>query len=285
VSVGFFGAAVFLPQWFQFVQGATPTYSGLYTLALLAGLIISSVGSGILVSRTGKYKPIIMAGLAVMAVGLFLMSNIRADTPLPVLWVWMFITGLGIGPTLGVFTIVVQNAVPVRALGVATSNLTFFRQIGGSVGLAALGTVFATKLSDGIPVQLVAAGVPRQMVDQFVGQDQGNATNFVRVGVDLGASILAAVPAQFQEAVKPIIPNIVFGIHQAFSLAIGQVFLIGVGSTIGALVVVTLFMRQIPLRKAVGRRENLVAEAIEESQAAGAGVPSDPGVMPEPALD
>ena len=285
VSVGFFGAAVFLPQWFQFVQGATPTYSGLYTLALLAGLIISSVGSGILVSRTGKYKPIIMAGLAVMAVGLFLMSNIRADTPLPVLWVWMFITGLGIGPTLGVFTIVVQNAVPVRALGVATSNLTFFRQIGGSVGLAALGTVFATKLSDGIPVQLMAAGVPRQMVDQFVGQDQGNATNFVRVGVDLGASILAAVPAQFQEAVKPIIPNIVFGIHQAFSLAIGQVFLIGVGSTIGALVVVTLFMRQIPLRKAVGRRENLVAEAIEESQAAGAGVPSDPGVMPEPALD
>jgi EmrB/QacA subfamily drug resistance transporter len=138
VSVGFFGAVVFLPQWFQFVQGATPTNSGLYSLALLAGLILSSVVSGYLVSRTGRYKPIIMAGLAVMAVGLALMSQIQADTPLPVLWTWMFITGLGIGPTLAVFTIVVQNAVPMRKLGVATSNLTFFRQIGGSIGLATL---------------------------------------------------------------------------------------------------------------------------------------------------
>jgi EmrB/QacA subfamily drug resistance transporter len=288
VSIGFFGAAVFLPQWFQFVQGATPTYSGLYTLALLAGLIISSVGSGILVSRTGKYKAVIMAGLAVMAVGLYLMSNIRADTPLPVLWSWMFITGLGIGPTLGVFTIVVQNAVPMRSLGVATSNLTFFRQIGGSVGLAALGTVFATRLADEIPVQIVAAGVPRQMVEQFTSQDGGNATNLFEVGKDLGATLLAAIPPQFQEAVKPIIPNIVLAINEAFSLAVGQVFLIGVGSTIGALVIVTLFMRQVPLRKAFGPRENLVAEAIEESQAAGAGVPSDPGVpldVAEPALD
>jgi len=285
VSIGFFGAAVFLPQWFQFVQGATPTYSGLYTLALLAGVIISSVGSGILVSKTGKYKPIIMAGLAVMAVGLYLMSNIRADTPLPVLWSWMFITGLGIGPTLGVFTIVVQNAVPMRSLGVATSNLTFFRQIGGSVGLAALTTIFATRLADEIPVQVVAAGLPRQMVDQFISQDGGNATNFFQAGKDLGAFILAAVPAQLQEAVKPILPDIVFGIHQAISLAIGQVFLVGVGSTLAALVVVTLFMRQIPLRKTAGRRENLAAEVVEESQAAGAGVPSDPGVVLEPALD
>ncbi len=284
VSIGFFGAAVFLPQWFQFVQGATPTFSGLYTLALLAGVIIGSVGSGILVSRTGKYKPILMAGLAVMALGLYLMSNLRADTQLPVLWSWMFVTGLGIGPTLGVFTIVVQNAVPVRSLGVATSNLTFFRQVGGSVGLAALGTIFGTKLAEEIPVQIAAAGVPQQMVDQFVSQDQGNATNFIRVGVDLGASILAAVPAQFQEAVKPIIPDIVFGIKQAFSLAIDQVFLVGVGSALAALVVVTLFMRQVPLRSGAPG-ENLVAETIEESQAAGAGVPSDPGVMPEPALD
>ena len=157
VSIGFFGAAVFLPQWFQFVEGASPTMSGLYTLALLAGVIISSVGSGIFVSRTGQYKPVIMAGLAVMAAGLFLMSNLRADTELTTLWSWMFVTGLGIGPTLAVFTIVVQNAVPMRSLGVATSNLTFFRQIGGSVGLAALGTIFGVRLTEEIPKQIVAA--------------------------------------------------------------------------------------------------------------------------------
>lgn len=254
ISFGFFGAAVFLPQWFQFVQGATPTNSGLYSLALLAGLIISSVGSGLVVSKTGRYKPVILVGLAVMSVGLVLMSNIRADTALPVLWTWMFITGLGIGPTLSVFTIVVQNAVPVRALGVATSNLTFFRQIGGSVGLALLGTVLGTRLADEVAPQILAAGVPQQMVDQFAVQTSGGrATDLLRVGGDLGATILAGVPEPFRAAVEPLIPNIVFGVHQAFSLAVSQVFLIGAGTTIVALVIAAA-MRSIPLRKTFGRQ-------------------------------
>jgi len=125
ISFGFFGAAVFLPQWFQFVQGATPTNSGLYSLALLAGMILSSVGAGILVSRTGRYKAIVLGGIVLMAVGLLLMTNLRADTPLPILWAWMFVTGFGIGPTLSVFRSSSRNAVPIRSLGVATSNLTF----------------------------------------------------------------------------------------------------------------------------------------------------------------
>jgi EmrB/QacA subfamily drug resistance transporter len=255
VSIGFFGAAVFLPQWFQFVEGATPTNSGLYTLALLAGVITTSVGSGIVVSRTGKYKVVIMAGLAVMAAGLFMMSNIQADTPLPVLWAWMFITGLGIGPTLAVFTIVVQNAVPMRSLGVATSNLTFFRQVGGSVGLAALGTIFGTRFAEEIPQQIVKAGVAQQFVDQFTAQGGvGTGSDIVRVGVDLGQSILAGIPEQLRAAVEPMIPKIVFGIHQAFSLAVGEVFFVGVFSTLAALVVVTLFMKQIPLRQTMAAR-------------------------------
>ncbi len=261
ISFGFFGAAVFLPQWFQFVQGATPTNSGLYTLALLAGLIISSVVSGILVSKTGRYKVVIMTGLGLMAIGLFLMSNIRADTQLPILWVWMFITGLGIGPTLSVFTIVVQNAVPVRSLGVATSNLTFFRQIGGSVGLALLGTIFGNRLAAEISPQLIAAGVPSPMVTQFAAQNAGtSANNFIRVGVDLGTTILNATPVALQPIVKPLIPNIVFGIHQSFSIAIAEVFLIGVGTTIVALVV-SVFMREIPLRSTMSPRQPGVAGA------------------------
>ncbi len=271
ISFGFFGAAVFLPQWFQFVQGATPTNSGLYSLALLAGLIISSVLSGYLVSRTGRYKTIILSGLAVMAVGLVLMSQIRADTQLPILWVWMFITGLGIGPTLSVFTIVVQNAVPMRALGVATSNLTFFRQIGGSVGLALMGTIFANRLTEELPKQLATAGVPQSMVDQFVSGG-GNATGLIRVGGDLGASILAGVPAAFRSAVEPLIPNIVLGIQESFSLAIAAVFLIGAGTTVAAFVA-SVFMRQIPLRTsfeakaaspAVGAEAAVGAEVFDE---------------------
>ena len=254
ISFGFFGAAVFLPQWFQFVQGATPTNSGLYSLALLAGLILGSVGSGYIVSRTGRYKAVILIGLAVMAVGLVLMSNLRADTELPILWAWMFITGIGIGPTLAVFTIVVQNAVPMRALGVATSNLTFFRQIGGSVGLALLGTVFANRMTDEIAPQMVAAGVPPQVVSQFANQPGGgSATDLLRVGGDLGQTLLAQVPEQFRSLVEPLIPNIVFGINQAFSLAVDEVFLIGAGTTVAAFFVAA-FMRELPLRKTMGRR-------------------------------
>ncbi len=255
ISFGFFGAAVFLPQWFQFVQGASPTNSGLYSLALLGGLIISSIGSGLIVSRTGRYKAVILVGLAVMAVGLGLMSNIRGDTQLAPLWGWMFVAGLGIGPTLAVFTIVVQNAVPIRDLGVATSNLTFFRQIGGSVGLALLSTVFANRLTEELPKQIVAAGVPQQAVSQFLasGNSSGNATSLLEVGKDQGASLLAQVPAAMRPLVEPIIPNIITGLHQAFSLAVSEVFLIGVGTTIAALIV-TFAMRELPLRTTMGTR-------------------------------
>ena len=249
-------------------------------------MIISSVGSGILVSRTGKYKPILMAGLAVMAVGLYLMSNLRADTELPVLWSWMFVTGLGIGPTLAVFTIVVQNAVPVRSLGVATSNLTFFRQIGGSVGLAALGTVFGTRLAEEIPVQIAAAGVPQQMVDQFAAQSSGgSATDLIRRRRGPrrhhpGGRPAAAPggrqadhpehrvrdPAGLQPRGRPGVPDR-RGQRGRRAGRRHPVHAPGPAPQTGA------------------PRQNLVAEAIEESQAAGAGVPSDPGVMLEPALD
>ena len=180
-----------------------------------------------------------------MALGLFLMTNLRATTDLPLLWIWMFITGLGIGPTLSVFTIVVQNAVPFRYLGVSTSNLTFFRQIGGSIGLATLGTVFGTRLAAEIPKQLVAAGVPQQAVDQF-GSGAGQGAKLQLVG-DLGKSILDSVPAAARSFVEPLIPKIVFGIHDAYSIAISSIFQIGVVTTILALVV-SFAMREIPLR-------------------------------------
>ncbi|MBI3746768.1 MAG: MFS transporter [Chloroflexi bacterium] len=248
ISFGFFGAAIFLPQWFQFVQGATPTNSGLYSLALLAGLIISSIGSGQIVARTGRYKPVILGGIAIMAVGLFLMTNLRADTSLPVLWVWMFITGFGIGPTLSVFTIVVQNAVPFRQLGVATSNLTFFRQIGGSIGLALLGTVFGNRFTEELAPQMVNAGVPQQLVSQFASRaGGGGASKLIEVGKDQSASLLAGIPEQFRPLVEPFVPKILNGLHQAMSLSIASIFQIGVVTTVAALAV-AFVMREIPLR-------------------------------------
>ncbi|HUG30174.1 MAG TPA: MDR family MFS transporter [Candidatus Limnocylindria bacterium] len=251
ISFGFFGAVVFLPQWFQFVKGVSPTESGLQTLALLAGVIVSSITAGQLVSRTGRYKLIVLTGLATMAVGLFLMSNLRVETDLPMLWLWMFIAGLGIGPTLSVFTIIVQNAIPFAKLGVATSNLTFFRQVGGSVGLALLGTVLGQRLTEDLPGRLSAAGVPAQFGGQLA-VNAGGAERLIVVGQDLGATILAALPAPARPLVEPLIPQIVLAIQQSFTTAMTSTFLVGVVTTIGAFVA-ALAMRELPLRTSVGQ--------------------------------
>ena len=276
VSFGFFGAIIFLPRWFQFVNGSSATESGYQILPLLAGLIVSSIVSGILVSRTGRYKAIILAGLGLMAAGMVLLTQLRADTELPLLWLWMFVAGVGIGPTLSVFTIVVQNAVPFSQLGVATSNLTFFRQIGGSVGLAITGTIFGTRLLEEIPVQLAAAGLPPQAVAQFSGAGAGALDNLVGVGGEggLGGQLLALVPEAFRATVEPLLPAIVGGIHQAFSVAVSTTFQVGVLTTILAFAA-ALAVQEIPLRRTIGEAAPVaMSTSPESSGAARSRVPS-----------
>jgi hypothetical protein len=109
----------------------------------------------------------LVGAICLMGVATALMTQLTAVTPLPIVWTWMFLAGLGVGPTFSVFTIVVQNAVPFHELGVATSNLTFFRQIGGSVALAIVGTIFGTTFSEQVGPQLTKAGVPDQVVAGF----------------------------------------------------------------------------------------------------------------------
>src|SRR3954469_21696405 len=212
-AFAFFGAIVFLPRWFQVVEGFSPTNSGLAALPLMIGLIGSSVISGLIVSRTGRYKWLIVGSVSLMGVAVLLMTQLTKDTPVPVVWLWMFIAGLGVGPTFSVPTIVIQNAVPFRELGVATSNLTFFRQIGGTVSLAFVGTIFGTTFKDQLVPQMAAAGVPPQILAGF-GQASASGgfdlSSLTGVG-DLGAAILAAVPAQVQEIIKPAIPAMVDG--------------------------------------------------------------------------
>ena len=108
-SFAFFGAIIFLPRWFQFVHGFSPTDSGLAALPLMVGLIASSIVSGLVVSRTGRYKWLVVGSIALMGIATALMTQLTSTTPLPVVWLWMFIAGLGVGPTFAVFTIIVQN--------------------------------------------------------------------------------------------------------------------------------------------------------------------------------
>ncbi len=248
-AFAFFGAIVFLPRWFQVVEGFSPTNSGLALLPLMVGLIASSIVSGLVVSRTGHYKWLIVGSVAVMGFAVVLMTQLTKDTPVPVVWLWMLIAGLGVGTTFSVPTIVIQNAVPFKQLGVATSNLTFFRQIGGTIALAFVGTIFATSFQDNLIPQMSAAGVPQQVLDGFKQASSSGSFDFSSLtGVgDLGAAILAAIPAQAQAVVQPFIGAMVEGVHGAFSLATAQAFWLGVVGSIGA-GLAALAIKEIPLR-------------------------------------
>ncbi|MEA2653400.1 MAG: hypothetical protein QOI37_627 [Chloroflexota bacterium] len=248
-SFAFFGAIIFLPRWFQFVHGFSPTNSGLAALPLMVGLIFSSIVSGLIVARTGKYKWLLVGAIIVMAVATGLMTQLTATTDLAVVWFWMFLAGLGVGPTFSVFTLVVQNAVPFSVLGVATSNLTFFRQIGGSVALAIVGTIFGSSFLEQIGPQMTKAGVPAQVVGGFGQATANGSLDFNKLtGVgNLGDAILAAIPAQAQAAIAPFINQIVTGIHEAFSLAVAQTFWIGVGAAVLA-AIAAVFMEERALR-------------------------------------
>jgi hypothetical protein len=153
----------------------------------------------------------------------------------------MAVTGIGVGPTFAVFTLAVQNAAQVRDLGTATSSLTLFQQVGGTVGLAITGTIFGTTLLEEVPDQLVAAGVPEQFVGQFASGDSATFNELTNVG-DLGASILASVPEQVRPVVEPMIPAIVEGIHVAFSIATSATFVVGIATSLLAALVVLVLM-------------------------------------------
>ena len=263
-AFGFFSAIVFLPRWFQVVEGSSATESGYNLLPLLGALIVSATISGQIVARTHRYKALIVGSMLTLALGLYLLTNLHADTDRPVLWIWMIIAGLGIGPSFAVFTLIVQNAVPPREIGTASSSLTFFQQIGGTVGLTIAGTIFASRLIAEIPVQLVKAGIPQQFVDQFQAQG-GGALDLTGTG-DLGQRILEQVPPQFQSIVAPLIPAIVNGIHEAFSIALGATMWLGIaGALVGAVVV--LFLKEQPLRSTY----EMPAEARESTEAEPAG--------------
>lgn len=154
VGVAMFGTSVFLSQYMQLARGATPTQSGLLTIPMMGGLLIASTVFGSMVSRTGKWKAIIVSGSVLVIAGLLLLGTLQYDTSLVFVGVFMFILGAGLGMLMQNLVLVVQNSIEVKNLGVATSAVTFFRSIGGTVGVSVLGSVLGTavttKITDGI---------------------------------------------------------------------------------------------------------------------------------------
>jgi EmrB/QacA subfamily drug resistance transporter len=220
VGFALFGSVTYLPLFLQVVQGASPTASGMQMLPMMGGMLLTSIVSGQLISRTGRYKLFPVLGMATMTAGLFLLSRVRPDTGTTGIMGTMLLLGMGLGMVMQVLVIAVQNAVDYGDLGVATSGVTLFRSIGGSVGTAVLGALFAgrlaTRLAETLPP---GSGVP--------------------AGGGVDASALAALP----EAVRTAYVG-------AFTGAIGMVFLVA------ALIAATgfglaLLLPEKPLRGAV----------------------------------
>jgi EmrB/QacA subfamily drug resistance transporter len=161
IGFALFGALTYLPLFQQVVRGDSPTESGLQLIPVMAGVLIGSIGSGQIITKTGRYKAFPVAGTAIAAVGMFLLSRLDAGTSVLYAAVAMFVMGLGLGLVMQVLVLAVQNAVDYSELGVATSGATLFRSMGGSLGTAVLGAIFTNRLTNelaGSPAAGVGSG-------------------------------------------------------------------------------------------------------------------------------
>ena len=170
-AVALFGASSYLPTFLQMVDGASATESGLLMLPMMGGIVVASVVSGLLVTRTGRYKIYPLLGCAISVEGMWLLSRLEAGTSLLECGIAQGVLGLGMGLVMPVLVVAVQNSVPPADLGTATSASNYFRQIGGSVGAAVFGTLFAGRLTDALADRLPAGAdlpEPESVTPQLV---------------------------------------------------------------------------------------------------------------------
>ncbi|KAB8194618.1 MFS transporter [Nonomuraea phyllanthi] len=160
VGMAMFGGSVFLGQYFQIGRGYGPTAAGLLTIPMMVGVLISSTVSGRMVSRSGRTKPYILVGLIVLLAGFAGLGTIDHETPIVLVSVYMLAVGVGVGMSMQNLVLVIQNTVPLREIGAASGAVTFFRSLGGTVGVSVLGAVLAGRVSTSIAEGLAKAGIP-----------------------------------------------------------------------------------------------------------------------------
>jgi EmrB/QacA subfamily drug resistance transporter len=151
IGFALFGSVTFIPLYLQIVKGHSATQSGLLMTPMMLGVLVSSTGSGLLISRYGRYRVFPIVGTAIAAVGLYLLSTLEVATPTAVAAGYMLLLGLGLGLVMQVLVLAAQNAVDHRLLGVATSGSTLFRQVGGSIGVSVFGAIFTSELAHSLP--------------------------------------------------------------------------------------------------------------------------------------
>ncbi|WUR60425.1 MFS transporter [Micromonospora chokoriensis] len=233
IGLVMFGSIIFIPLYLQIVKGASPTRSGLLMLPMMAGIIITSILTGRAMTRIGRYKWFPVAGSATLLVGMFLFTRLEVTTSLWVAFGFMVVIGVGLGLCMQSLILAVQNAVSVRDLGAGTSSATFFRSLGGSFGVAILGTVLSSRLTSGLADRLPGA------IAQLPPQEQAAvaASGGANISINDPATILA-LPGPVRAAIQG-----------AFVDALDMVFLTAGVIAILA-VVVTLTLPNTQLRGA-----------------------------------
>jgi len=231
VGVAMFGTSVFLSQYMQLARGATPTESGLLTIPMMAGVLIASTVVGGLISRRGKWKAFVITGSVLLIAGTLLLSRLHYDTDFLYVGVSMFVLGAGVGMIMQNLVLVVQNTTEVKNLGVATSAVTFFRSLGGTAGVAVMGSILGTVVADDIKSG-IAKLAPEQQLQAAQTLAGGGIPHvselpdFLRVivesayGLGIGTVFLTAVPLAVVTLLAVVfLPNVKLGTLNAVQRA------------------------------------------------------------------
>ncbi|MDI3339629.1 MAG: MDR family MFS transporter [Sphaerobacter sp.] len=273
-SAGMFGAIMYLPLFIQGVVGKSATNSGAVLTPMMLGFITSSVVGGYLMSRTGRYKALALGSFAVAAVGTFLLSRMTVEATSGLVIRNMVITGLGLGTTMSLFTIVVQNAFPARQLGEVTAGLQFFRSIGGTIGVAVLGTVMNSRYSSAFDARLpdtLRQAIPPDRLAELKNPQ-------LLLAPEATARIQQAFAA-FGAQGDALFNQLMDTMRQSLASAITGLFLISTVSMVLALAA-TVFLREIPLKTShVDAATPAAGEALPGEPVGG----SAPRIAPESA--
>jgi len=207
IGVAMFGALAYLPTYLQMVTGANATQAGLLMIPLMAALLITSIASGQLVSRTGRYKALPMIGMVLVAASLFLLSTMTPDLAVWVICSYLALMGLGLGMSMQILILIVQNTFPVTEVGTATASNNYFRQIGASLGSAIVGSLFVAKLT-----QLLSERMPAGAASASGGENSLTPA----VVRDLPAGIKNVIVSSYNDALTPIflymVPLVIVGL-------------------------------------------------------------------------
>jgi EmrB/QacA subfamily drug resistance transporter len=244
VGLGAFVGIIFMPRFYQTVRGISATTAGYYLWPMVIGMMGSSIGVGLLISRTGRYKWVISGSTVLLMLGSFLMTGLQAGTSNWLIWSWLFLIGLGLGPTIAGFTVVVQSLVPLQRIGAASGTLALVRQIGTVIGLAVAGTVFSSIYQDRLPDSLAAQGLPPAVVSNLT------RLSGALQGVGQGQALLHRV---LPPGLVHLIPRIVAGANDAFSHATGMAFWVTLVAACAATVLTLLLRNSVLREQAVAR--------------------------------